>query len=235
VNLESRRHSTEKPWTYALLDQRQREIAARIRAGGEGAVLLSEVAPVITLGKRACEKELLLPPEMLRAQGVEVYETDRGGLGTYHGPGQWVLFVVERLDRLTGDPRGVRKAVEGLLEAGLQTGREYRPDAEIRSGVETGVWSKRGKFSAVGVQIDHGILLHGLSLNGFRTETSFLGLRPCGLDAPVDFLIGKQDDEAFERLGAELVAAVGRIFKQTIQVGIDAGLRPTLYTGSLNV
>jgi lipoate-protein ligase B len=205
IQKEVRRHTQDSPWTYAMLDARQREIARRVHAGGPGAFLLSEVAPVITVGRRAAPTDLLLPRDALAHAGVEILPTDRGGLATWHGPGQWVLFAVDSLERLTGDRRGVRKAVEGLLETALSVGREYDSSAEIRSGAETGVWTQRGKFAAVGVHIEHGVLLHGLSVNGFRTSTSFMGLRPCGLDLPVDFLI-EGTPEDFDALGVQILA-----------------------------
>jgi lipoyl(octanoyl) transferase len=209
---EIRRHTPGEPWTYALLDRRQREVAERVRAGGEGALLLSEVAPVITMGRRTAATDLLFPEAFFTARGIELVRTDRGGLATYHGPGQWVLFIVERLDRLTGDSRGVRKAVDGLLEIARRVAARYRPDAEVRSGLETGVWSSRGKIAAVGVHIENRVLLHGLSLNGYKTEQSFVGLRPCGLDAPVDFLL--ENEMGFEKLGQELIAASLEVFQQ---------------------
>jgi lipoyl(octanoyl) transferase len=183
------------------LDSAQRARQASILAnpeGTRGAVFLSELAPVITLGRRECSQDLLLAPSELEARGISLYPTDRGGRATYHGPGQWVVFVVDRLDRLTGDPRGVRRAVEGLLDLGLELGRELLGPGEvqIRGGDATGVWTRRGKLASVGVHIQKGILLHGIAINGFRTEQSFLGLKPCGLDAQVDFLLGAAPDSA---------------------------------------
>jgi lipoyl(octanoyl) transferase len=207
---EIRRDTPEAPWTYALLDRRQREIAERVRGGGEGALLLSEVAPVITMGRRTAASDLLFPASFYESRGIEIYATDRGGLATYHGPGQWVLFVVDRLDRLTGDSRGVRKAVDGLLEIARRVGAKYRADAHLRAGAELGAWSSRGKFGAVGVHIENRVLLHGLSLNAYRTEQSFLGLRPCGLDAPVDFLL--DGPAGFDALGGEIVEASSEVF-----------------------
>jgi lipoyl(octanoyl) transferase len=104
-----RRHSPQAPWTYALLDQAQRALHARLLSEPQstpGAVFLSEVAPVITLGRRECSQDLLLPESELLDRGVTLFPTDRGGRATYHGPGQWVVFVVDRLERLTGDRRG---------------------------------------------------------------------------------------------------------------------------------
>jgi lipoate-protein ligase B len=208
ISIEVRRHSKESPWTYTMLDARQREIAKRVLAGGSGALLLSEVAPVITVGRRAAPTDLLIPKELLTRAGVEVVPTDRGGLATWHGPGQWVLFAVDSLERLTGDRRGVRKAVDALLGVALEVGKAYDSSAEIRSGAEMGVWTRKGKFAALGVHIDHGVLLHGLSINGFKTETSFMGLRPCGLDLPVDYLIHeriKDHPSEFEDFGRKIL------------------------------
>jgi lipoyl(octanoyl) transferase len=178
-----------------------------------GAVFLSELAPVITVGRRECSQDLLLPEEVLRAQGVELYPTDRGGRATYHGPGQWVVFVVDHLERLTGDRRGVRKAVEALLELACEVGRSFLGSAvEIRSGDQTGVWTPRGKLASVGVQIDRGVLLHGLAINGFKTPQSFLGIRPCGLDAQVDFLLDstrpEQASREFEGIPSKLIQGI---------------------------
>lgn len=222
--IEVRRHRADAPWTYADLDRRQRELAERVRAGGEGGILLSEVAPVITLGRRTPASDLPFSPELYSRLGIEVLPVDRGGLATYHGPGQWVLFVVDSLERLTGDPKAVRKAVQGLLEAALEAACPYRPEARIREGAELGVWSSRGKFAAVGVHVQGGVLLHGLSFNGFRTPASFQGLRPCGLDLPVDFLLEEPNarlafepgmstlEDRFERLGRELLHTALRQF-----------------------
>lgn len=210
MNLEVRRHTPQTPWTYAQLDRRQREIAERVRQGGEGALLLSEVAPVITMGRRTETSAFIQSPEQLDARGIKRLPVDRGGLATYHGPGQWVLFAVDRLDRLTGDPRGVRRAVTSLLAIAEEAGRQFTPEheAEIREGAELGVWSRAGKFAAVGVHVSQGVLLHGLSVNGFATPESFLGIRPCGLDAPVSFLLNGPD--GFMDLGRFLVGAASR-------------------------
>jgi len=199
IEIELIRHSKAKPWTYADLDARQRVIAAQVQAGSRGGLLISELAPVITYGPRTPETDLLLQ------QDIPKYSTDRGGLATYHGPGQWVLFPVDRLERLVGDSRGVRQVVSTLLEVACSAIRTFNEDVEIREGKELGVWTPRGKIAAVGIHVSQGIVLHGLAVNGFKTETSFQGLRPCGLDAPVDFLFPEADEDSFVRLKDQLV------------------------------
>ncbi len=181
-----KRHSLESPWTYQALDQVQRQFDYSI-----GKIFVSELAPVITLGKRARKEDLLLSDEKLNRLGIEIYPTDRGGLATYHGPGQWVVFVVDRLEKLVGDSRGVSQAVCLLLQCAQDFFKKLKIETEVRSGEELGVWTKKGKIASVGVSVHGGVLLHGFSLNIFKTETSFVGLKPCGLDAAVDYAFMK--------------------------------------------
>jgi len=216
--IEVRRHSAHAPWTYEALDRYQRRLAAALSSSPDqpsqpGRILLSELAPVITLGRRECSQDLILPQHELESRGVSIFPTDRGGRATYHGPGQWVVFVVDRLDRMTGDRRGVRRAVEGLLDAARAVGEVFLgPEVSVKDGAETGVWTPRGKLASVGVHIERGVLLHGLAINGFRTPESFLGLRPCGLDAQVDFLMGEPDERRFLSVQEHLIAELRRHF-----------------------
>lgn len=211
MEVEVFRHTHDRPWTYAMLDQHQRAVADQVRAGNPGRLILSELAPVLTYGPRTPDTDFGLPLGEYERRGVEVLKTDRGGLATYHGPGQWVLFPTESLEKLTGSPRGVRKAVDLLLGVALRVAHFYRPDAEIREGKELGVWLPEGKLASVGIRIERGVLLHGLALNGYPTPTSFLGIRPCGLDARPAFLLGSRAagpgrHKEFEELGQALLS-----------------------------
>lgn len=209
MELEIRRHSNRRPWTYAALDRRQREIAAELvqNPGSRGVILLSELAPVITCGRRTPSSDLLLTLDQYRSLGVEIYSTDRGGMATYHGPGQWVVFVVDTLENLTGDTRGVRTVVEGLLGAALKLSKERYPESYIGQGTQTGVWAGPGlgKVASVGIHIEGRVVLHGLSFNVFDTPTSFMGLRPCGMSPDVAYFSHKADQELFLSSGLVLV------------------------------
>ncbi len=212
------RHSPDSPWTYRLLDQYQQRTRARVIAGGPGEVIFSEVSPVVTLGRR------MAIPLALRQGEHPVYPTGRGGLETYHGPGQWVMFVVERLERLTGDRRGVRRAVEGLLEVGLQAVRTERGDAEIRSDC-WGIWGPEGKIASVGVDIRDGVLMHGLAVNVFRTGPSFEGVRPCGLDAqPAYVFEGSFDEGLFLDFRERLEGALWSVFPKLLNFDQGRGI-----------
>jgi lipoyl(octanoyl) transferase len=192
---EVRRHTLDHPWTYRDLDQRQRALAEEVRKGGEGKFLLSELAPVVTVGRRTPDSDFQSSP-------AEIYRVDRGGLATYHGPGQWVLFPVDRLEKLTGDPRGVRKIIERLLNLAKSIAEARGIPVEIREGAHLGAWTTQGKFAAVGIHVENGVILHGLSINGFKTEESFRNIIPCGIKPEVDYLLKNPAD--FEQLGQEI-------------------------------
>jgi lipoyl(octanoyl) transferase len=232
---EVRRHSFASSWNYSMLDARQRELAVRVRSGEGPTFLLSEVAPVITYGRRTPASDIGpafspvvdgAPVERLTGT-LEAYATDRGGFATYHGPGQWVLFPVGSLEDLVGDSRGIQKMIQSLLNVALEVGLFYDSSAHIRTGCELGVWTHQGKFAAAGIHLAQGVVLHGLSVNGFQTAESFQGLRPCGLDAPVDYLLkvgfkSENGDEIaasltrqeaeFELLGQRILGASRRVF-----------------------
>lgn len=214
--IEIRRHSAEHPWTYELLDRYQRGIAEAVRLGRDGRAILSEVASVVTLGKRETADDLLVPTSELRERGIQIYRTDRGGRATYHGPGQWVAFAVESLEKLTGDPRGVRKAAEAWLRVALEVCRVYVPAAEVREGAEAGIWDRTGgearKLAAMGLKVEKGVLLHGISINVFETAESFYGIRPCGLEARPGFLVGRRDERVFSEVGSALSQMILREF-----------------------
>lgn len=204
-----RRHgSAQGAWTYEQADALQREHANRLRDDDSTSplLLISEFAPTITFGKRSPESDFLLGRDQISKNGIDLYAVDRGGLATYHGPGQWVVFYVDRVERVAGDSKKARAAVDFLLERALRVVKRYRKTAEIRSGDALGVWTDAGKVAAVGIRISKGVLLHGVSINGFRTDQSFYGIRPCGLDQPVDFLLKSHDEEAFLKIGEEIRA-----------------------------
>lgn len=221
MELGVRRHTPDIPWTYATLDHLQRERAEQIRAGGPGLILLSEVAPVITLGRRASAElgaHLLWKPEHYPARGITLLETGRGGFATYHGPGQWVLFVIDRLERLTGDRRGVRLVVEGLLEVARTALEPWESGAQIRMGSELGVWSAGGgKLASLGIEIDRGVLLHGIAVNGYRVTPAFEGLRACGLDAQPAFAFASdaKAHQNFDILGERLAQTARKTFSRS--------------------
>jgi lipoyl(octanoyl) transferase len=148
-------------------------------------LLLLEHQSVITLGRGAKAQNILWSPEALAARGFEVFETDRGGDVTYHGPGQIVGYPI--LD-LKPDRKDVRKYVASVEELMIRVAAEYGVEARRIPG-RTGVWTTNGKLGAIGVHISRWITSHGFAFN-VRTELDdFSAIVPCGIsDAGVTSL-----------------------------------------------
>jgi lipoyl(octanoyl) transferase len=162
-------------------------------------LLLLEHTPVITLGRNAKAANVLAPETELKARGVEVFETDRGGDVTFHGPGQIVGYPIFDLRGFAAED-GRRKTlgaieyVRRLEEVLIRTCGEFGVPTERVKGL-TGVWTTiesveqggdSGKIAAIGVHISRGVTSHGLALN-VSTDLSFFNLIvPCGIaDKPV--------------------------------------------------
>ena len=191
--------------TALKLQQRLVELRKEARIGD--VLLLLEHTPVITLGRNAKEKNILAQPEDLVRSGVEVFETNRGGDVTFHGPGQLVGYPIFDL-RGYALPDGKRKTlgavdyVRRLEEVLIRTCADFRIPTKRVAGL-TGVWTEvetgdEAKIAAIGVHISHFVTSHGFALN-VNTDLSYFDLIvPCGIeDKPVTSMskeLGKQVD-----------------------------------------
>src|SRR3954465_15899293 len=122
-------------------------VEARAQGLVPDTMLLLEHPRVITLGRGAKAQNVLWPKETLQARGFELYETDRGGDVTYHGPGQVVGYPI--LD-LKPDRKDVRKYVASVEEVMIRTAADFRIESGRVPG-RIGTWTKAGKLGAVGV------------------------------------------------------------------------------------
>lgn len=154
-------------------------------------LLLLEHPHVVTLGRRADDSHLVTPRENLQNAGVAIFETDRGGEATYHGPGQLIGYPIidVRVAKL-GPVTYVRMLEKSIIE----TLNEYGIDAHLVDG-ETGVWvdgvpdEKRDpernpegkKIAAIGVRISGGVTMHGFALNVSTDLSYFRHIIPCGM------------------------------------------------------
>jgi lipoate-protein ligase B len=164
------------PYADALALQREAHAARRAGTGPDTLFLL-EHAPVVTLGPRTAAGDLLLPEESLRARGVEVHRTDRGGGVTWHGPGQAVAYPVLDLRSWGLGPRDYLRFLEGLV-VGVLAG--FGIEAGTVEG-RTGVWARDAKVCAFGVRVAGGVTLHGLALNVDPDLSAFDAIVPCGI------------------------------------------------------
>ena len=145
-------------------------------------LLLLEHPHVYTLGRRFDPKHLLADPDVLRAQGIEVHEADRGGSITYHGPGQLVAYPVMDLRRPGQQFPDSLKYLRTLEEAIIRAVRTFGVIAGRRDGM-TGVWVGEAKLAAIGVNISRGVTKHGLAINIDTDLSYFAKMIPCGLES----------------------------------------------------
>ena len=144
-------------------------------------LLLLEHPSVITLGRNAKRKNILVSPEEATHSGVEIFECDRGGDVTYHGPGQLVGYPIFDLRGFT--PRiGAVAFVHKLEEVLIRTCADFGVAAHRVRGM-TGVWTLRNeaKIAAIGVHISRLVTSHGFALNVSSDLDHFKLIVPCGI------------------------------------------------------
>ena len=174
----------------AALDKQHEVMAARKSGESPDSLLLLEHPHVVTLGRRADDSHLVTSREELSEASVDIYETDRGGEATYHGPGQLVGYpIIDVRSAGLGPVTYVRMLEWSIIE----TLDDYGVEGHVVDG-ETGVWvggipnEKRGdqnpagkKIAAIGVRISGGVTMHGFALN-VTTDLSYFGhIIPCGM------------------------------------------------------
>ena len=148
-------------------------------------LLLLEHPPVITLGRNAKLDHVLASPEFLAKRGVELFEIDRGGDVTFHGPGQLVAYPI--FDLRSFDPKvGAVEFVRRLEEVLIRTCGDFAIGTQRIKGL-TGVWTyalrnkPEAKIAALGVHISRAVTTHGFALNVSTDLDYFDLIVPCGL------------------------------------------------------
>lgn len=155
---------------YKSVWELQKQIAER-RARGEtpDTLILVEHEHVITLGRKTSA-------ENLKQQDIPIYQVERGGDATYHGPGQLVGYPIVLLE-----DHDIRRFVGMLEEVLVRTVSDFEIRGERREG-HRGVWVGGKKLASIGVAVTNWVTYHGFALN-VNTDLSYFALiRPCGLD-----------------------------------------------------
>jgi len=155
---------------------------ALIDNDGEEMLILCEHQPVITMGKSAKKENILCSSEELAAKGVEVFEIERGGDVTYHGPGQLVGYPILDLNR---HRRDVHWYMRGLEEVLINALAKFDINGRRLDG-KTGVWvrdngdSRYMKIASMGVRLSRWVTLHGFALNVGDCSFGFNLINTCG-------------------------------------------------------
>jgi lipoyl(octanoyl) transferase len=142
---------------------------------GPDTILLLEHEPVYTIGRLRDQSSLRSAAQLPHP----VFETNRGGQATYHGPGQLVGYPILDLN-----PRGkdLHEHLRKLEDALILSCRKFGVNAGRREGL-TGVWVENRKLASIGVGVRKWISMHGFAINITRESLPpFFAITPCGLD-----------------------------------------------------
>ncbi len=164
---------------YAEALELQRRLARDRIAGtiGRDLLLMVEHPPVVTLGRSFHEQHLTTPRERLAARGIEVFDIERGGDVTYHGPGQLVGYPIYDLTQHRQDLHWfLRRIEESLIRALDELGLASR-----RNAPHTGVWIEGRKIASIGIHVKQWVTWHGFALNVTTDLSSFDLIVPCGI------------------------------------------------------
>ena len=161
----------------------QRLVEQRKRGEGIDTLLYVEHPHVVTIGRNGKEQNVLASEEILSRTGIELYESDRGGDVTYHGPGQLVGYPILDLKAWKRDVHEYFHGVEQVLIDALAQFR-IRAERVAEKGYE-GVWVAGAKIAAIGIHISRWITSHGFALNINTDLNYFKYIVPCGLTKPV--------------------------------------------------
>jgi lipoate-protein ligase B len=212
---------------YKEAAELQRQLRARRQRGEIGDVLmLLDHPPVYTRGRRSQPQELPMGAEWYEAQGIEVLDTDRGGLVTYHGPGQLVAYPIVDLAGYGDD---VHRYVRGLERAMISALGKAGVRAGTIEGL-TGVWAGTRKIGSIGLHVSRRVTTHGLAINVNNDLQPFEWVVPCGIEGVAMTSLSRElgAEQDFDAFAATLVASYAEAFERR-PVGIE--LRDLLAAG----
>lgn len=196
----------------------QRQLAAKRQRGEIGDVLLLlEHPPVYTRGRRSKPEELPMGAEWYEAQGIEVLDTDRGGLVTYHGPGQLVAYPIVHLGAYGDD---VHEYVRGLERTMIDALGAAGVRASTIDGL-TGVWVGTRKIGSIGLHVSRGVTTHGLAVNVDNDLQPFEWVVPCGIEGVAMTSLARElgAEQGVGAFAEKLVAAYAEVFERTPVIG----------------
>mgnify|MGYP001585106423 FL=1 len=164
---------------YSLGRRKQEEVFTGVLSGEfEHGLIICRHYPVITLGRQAKTNEIIASKDTLAIKRIPVYNIERGGHITYHGPGQLTIYPIFNLELLKKDLHWFLRLLE---ESVLVFLKSFNINAQRRTGA-TGVWVGENKISSIGIAVRKWITFHGLSVNILSSDLdNFDLIMPCGM------------------------------------------------------
>ena len=142
-----------------------------IKKSGKNTLFLLEHNHTYTLGKNG-------NPNNILNKNCELFEPDRGGDVTYHGPGQLVGYPIINLKTMG---LGIRSYVSNIEQLLIDVLYDYGINASIKKGL-TGVWIEDRKIASIGIRVSQWITTHGFALNVNTDMNYFSNIISCGID-----------------------------------------------------
>jgi lipoyl(octanoyl) transferase len=185
-------------------------------------LLLVEHPPVLTLGRNAHRQHVVASDELLARRGISLFETNRGGDVTYHGPGQLVGYPILNLRGFT-PPIGIVDYLRKLEEVLIRACADYGVLTQRADG-RAGVWTMPGgdvpekKIAALGVHVARGVTTHGFALNVSTDLHDFDLIVPCGIrDRGVTSMEAEADPApSLEEMANAVARHFGRVFGRQV-------------------
>ncbi len=185
-------------------------------------LLLLEHPPVITFGRKGGREHLLTDADTLQAEGFSLYDIERGGDVTYHGPGQLVGYPVLPIGRF------VRNYLRDLEAVMVRLLADYGVTGAGSPGY-AGVWVGDEKVVAIGVAIKRHVSFHGFALNVATDLSHFSHIVPCGIQdrgvTSLSKLLGRT--VTLEETKPKLVQHFAEVFGMTVQTDTDRIVQPS--------
>ena len=172
-------------WNY------QKELQKKVLRGDcSDSIIFVEHNSVYTFGKNSDKSNLLVSKD----SKIKIYETERGGEITYHGPGQIVCYPILNLKNFKQSVTWYMRALEEVI---IETLKLFKIKATRKDGL-TGVWVKDEKIGAQGVRMTKWVTMHGFALNVNTDLRFFNDIIPCGIKdfgvTSIEKIIGKEQD-----------------------------------------
>ena len=186
------------------------------RAAGEipDTLILVEHPPVFTIGSSGTDEHISVSRDFLESSGIEVFETNRGGDITYHGPGQIVAYPILNLKEHKQDLHWLLRQYE---EVTIRLLEEYGITARRIDGL-TGVWVGDEKITAIGVGVRRWVSYHGFAFNVNPNLEHFSYIIPCGIrDKGVTSLSKLQGEEMdMDEMRKKVIKYFAEVFEMEV-------------------
>ena len=190
-------------------------LSERIKDKSPDTLVLTEHTPTFTIGRKGGRENLLVNEAILKKQGIKVYEIDRGGDITYHGPGQIVGYPIMNLSEWNKD---IHLYLRNLEEVIIRFLSHFKITAG-RINDYTGVWVGDCKIAAIGVGVSKWTTFHGFCININPNKKHFSMITPCGIRdksiTSLDELTGEATDIKYAK--QVLATEFGNCFKREIR------------------